>query len=448
MADYLTRRDGFWRYSRRVPNAFADFDKREIVQLSTGIRVTDDPRGIAATKKAVEINSAVEKQWHDLANGIDSAKAKQEYDSAVRVAKRFGFSAPIDDPTQRSVPELLARIERLEGLLKDQTISHDDKRSLVMATYDTAPKPQITFRECAEQYIEAHKAGWKNHKHLTQWQNTLATYVYPVIGSLPVKDIDGNGTGTKLILKVLEPIWRTKAETASRVRNRIELVLNWAKTMDYRSGENPARWRGHLKNLLPGTGSIASKKHHPAMPYADVSDFMKKLRAIDNVAARALEFTVLCAARTNETRLAKRSEIDLKAKMWTVPAERMKTKKEHRVPLSDSAVAIIKGLPDTGDYLFSSPINKGNPIGANAMLKLLERMGLRDQVVTHGFRSTFNDWAHETTTYPNHVIEMALAHTISNQVEAAYRRGDLLAKRVALMSDWESYCNGEAEPQD
>jgi integrase len=262
-----------------------------------------------------------------------------------------------------------------------------------------------------------------------------------VIGSLPVKSIGGNGHGTDLIMKILKPIWYDKTETAARVRGRIERILDWAKTMDHRSGENPARWKGHLENLLPAKSSIAPTQHHPAMPYAEVPYFMKKLRAVEGRAARALEFTVLCAARTSEVRLAKRSEIDLKARMWIVPAERMKGKKEHRVPLSDSGVAIIEALPNGGDYLFPSIRKKESPLGDTAMLEILDKMEVRDQVVTHGFRSTFDDWAHETTSYPSHVIEMALAHKISDKVEAAYRRGDLLEKRVALMADWARFCN-------
>jgi integrase len=442
MREYLTKRDGYWRFVRRVPKEFADFVKQPSVQLSTGIRVTDDPRAIAASKKATEINGAVERHWRDLANGIDSAKVRNEYDLAVRAAKRFGFSAPIDDPAQPPMPQVLARIERLEAILQDQAVSHDDKRAAVLAAYDAAPRPAITFRECAEQYIEAHKAGWKNRKHVGQWQSTLATYAYPVIGSLPVKAIDGNGTGTGLIMKILEPIWHTKVETAARVRGRIERVLDWAKTKDFRQGENPARWKGHLDNLLPAKNSVAPTRHHPAMPYSEMPDFMKKLRAMpDTAAVAALAFTVLNAGRTDEVRLAKRSEIDLKTRMWTIPAERMKGKKEHRVPLSDAAMAIIKALPNSGDYLFASVRKKGNPIGATAMLDLLEKMGLRDQVVTHGFRSTFSDWANETTRHDKHVIEMALAHTVGTAVERVYRRGDLLAKRVALMDDWARFCN-------
>jgi integrase len=440
MAEHLTKRDGFWRFVRRVPKELADLDKRVSVQVSTHIRVTDDPRAIRASQKARELDAVLERQWHDLANGVDSAKAQLEYDAAVKAAKRFGLSEPIDDPTQRSVPELLARIEKLEALLADRTVSDDHKRAAALAAYDAAPKPAITFRECAEQYIELHKAGWKNAKHAAQWETTLRDYAYPIIGIMPVNSIDGNGTGTDLMMKILEPIWRTKVETAARVRGRIESVLNWAKTKDYRSGENPARWKGHLENLLPAKSNVAPTQHHAALPYGEMPEFFKRLRDVESKAARCLEFTILTACRSDESLRAQRSEIDLKTRMWTIPASRTKTKKEHRVPLSDSAVAIIEALPDSDGYLFPSTRKKATPLNGKAMSDILKLMSL--SVTVHGFRSTFDDWAHETTSYPNHVVEMALAHKISNKVEAAYRRGDLLQKRQALMADWDKFCSG------
>jgi integrase len=264
-------------------------------------------------------------------------------------------------------------------------------------------------------------------------------YVYPVIGNMPVKKIGGNGDGTDLMLGILEPIWHTKTETAARLRGRIESILDWAKARGYRDGENPARWRGHLDKLLPAKAKVAPVKHHEALPYTKVPAFMKRLRTMSGTAARALEFTILTASRTSEVLEARRSEIDLVSRMWIVPAARMKSRKEHRVALCNSAVAIIKSMPDGGEYVFPGA-KKGKPLSATAMLKVLDRMG--EPSVTHGFRSTFSDWASETTHYPREVTEMAIAHTVGSAVERSYRRGDLLKKRRDLADDWCRYCNG------
>jgi integrase len=315
-----------------------------------------------------------------------------------------------------------------------------DDRASALAVYDTAPKPGITFRQCTERFIEAHRPGWSNPKHASQWSATLATYAYPVIGNVAVDKIGSNGDGTDLIMKVLTPIWYTKTETASRVRGRIESILDWARARGYRDGENPARWKGHLDKLLPARGKVAPVKHHAALPYADVPGFMEKLRAVEGTAARALEFTILTAGRTSEVLGAKRSEIDIAARMWTVPASRMKARREHRVPLSESAIAIVEAMPAEFEYLFPGA-RAGKPLSNMAMQMTLRRMGLADQAVTHGFRSTFRDWGSETGDYPNELLEMAIAHTVSNKVEAAYRRGDLLKKRHQLMADWERFCS-------
>jgi integrase len=429
MADYLVRRDGFWRFVRRVPLDYAEFDKRGIVQQSTKIRITDDPNAIRARQRVNELNAALERYWRDLVES-DSAQAVRDYETAVKAAKKLRLAAPIDDPTKRTIAELLDRIEKLSG-------NRAEDRASVLAVYDAAPKPDITFRQCAERYVEAHRAGWSNPKHAAQWQSTLATYAEPVIGDMPVKKIGGNGDGTDLMLKILEPIWHTKTETASRVRGRIESILDWAKARGYRDGENPARWKGHLDKLLPARSKVAPVQHQAAMPYTEVPAFMKRLRLMPGTAARALEFTILTASRTSEVLEAKRSEIDLDSRMWTVPAARMKSRKVHRVPLSNSAIRIIKSMPD-GDFLFPGAV-KGRPLSNMAMLKTLERMGA--QTTSHGFRSTFRDWGSETGNYPNELLEMAIAHTISNKVEAAYRRGDLLKKRHKLMADWDRFCN-------
>jgi integrase len=430
MADYTVKRDGLWRFVRRVPKEYAALDQRKIVQHSTGVRVADDPRGIRARKIADNLNAALEAHWRDLVENRN-AQAVRNYEAARQAARRLRISEPIADAAQRTIAELLDRIERLER--------KRDDRAAVLAVYDAAPKPGITFRQCAERFIEAHKPGWSNPKHAGQWSATLATYAYPVISDVAVDKIGANGDGTDLIMRVLRPIWYTKTETASRVRGRIEAVLDWAKAHGYRGGENPARWKGHLDKLLPAKGKVAPVKHHAALPYADVPDFMAKLRAVEGTAARALEFTILTAARTSEALLAKRSEIDLAPRMWTVPAWRMKARKPHRVPLSDSAIAIIKAMPADSEYLFPGA-KPGRPLSNMSMQMTLRRMGVADQVVTHGFRSTFRDWASEMTDYPNEVQEMAIAHTVGDKVEAAYRRGDLLCKRHALMADWQSFC--------
>jgi integrase len=289
----------------------------------------------------------------------------------------------------------------------------------------------ISFRESAEKYVAAKRAGWKNAKHAEQWSNTLETYCGPVFGALPVSAVD-----SALVLKVLEPIWTSKPETASRLRARIEKVLDWAAGRKYRAGENPARWRGHLEHELAALNKKRRVKHHPALPYEEIGAFMERLRAQEGIAARALEFTILSAGRTGEVIGAKPGEFDLAKAVWTVPAERMKAGHEHRVPLSPRAVAIAKAQPE-GEYVFSGMKEK-QPLSNMAMLMLLERMK-RDDLTVHGFRSSFRDWAAEQTNYPREVCEMALAHVVQG-VEGDYRRGDLFEKRRRMMNEWARYC--------
>ncbi|NVN88605.1 MAG: tyrosine-type recombinase/integrase [Rhodopseudomonas sp.] len=296
----------------------------------------------------------------------------------------------------------------------------------------------ITFRESVEQFIRDNEAEWKNPKHRDQWQNTLTTYAYPVIGSLSVVDID-----TALVLKVLRPIWKEKTETAKRVRGRIESVLNWAKAHHYRDGENPARWKGHLENVLANPSKVAKVKHHWALPYKELPGLMGELRANKAVSARALEWTILSATRTGETIGALWSEIDVVEKVWNVPAVRMKGGVDHRVPLSDRMIQILENLPREGEIVFPGAKAK-KPLSNMAMLELVRGMKGMGATV-HGFRSTFRDWAAETTGYANEVVEMALAHAVKDKTEAAYRRGDLFDKRVRLMADWENYCSGPAD---
>ena len=292
----------------------------------------------------------------------------------------------------------------------------------------------ISFAECAEAYIEINRHGWKNPKHAQQWANTLEQYANPVFGRLPVADID-----TGLVVKCLEPIWTTKNETASRLRGRIETVLSWATVSNYREGENPARWRGHLDKILPKPSKVQTIEHHAALKYSEIGAFVAKLQKQNGVAATCLEFTILTATRTGESIGALWDEIDLPNKIWTIPGERMKAGKAHRVPLSHRAIVILEKMKQiqTNDSIFPGA-KKG--LSNMAMLQLLKRMGC-DDLTVHGFRSTFRDWAAETTAYPNEVVEMALAHTIKNLAEAAYRRGDLLEKRSQLMSDWAEFCD-------
>lgn len=291
----------------------------------------------------------------------------------------------------------------------------------------------LTFKACAEQFIAAHSAGWRNAKHAAQWTATLKAYAEPIIGSLPVHRID-----TALVMKILEPLWSKKPETAGRLRGRIESVLDWATARGYRTGDNPARWRGHLDKLLPARAKVRQVKHHAALPYDELPDFMAALRAQEGVSARALEFLILTAARTGEVIGAKSEEI--RGRVWTVPAGRMKGGKEHRVPLSEPAVAIVEKMrkEHPGEFLFPGG-KRAKPLSNMAMLALLERMGRAD-VTAHGFRSTFRDWAAERTGYASEVVEMALAHAIDNKVEAAYRRGDLFEKRNSLMAEWARFC--------
>lgn len=288
-----------------------------------------------------------------------------------------------------------------------------------------------TFDQCSAAYIKAKSGEWANAKHHTQWETTLETYASPVIGALLVADVDVSN-----VLKVLEPIWTTKTETASRLRGRIESILDWATARGYRAGENPARWRGHLDQLLARPKKIAKVQHHEALRVDAVAAFMADLREVEGSSARALEFVVLTAGRSGEVRGSRWPEIDLEARIWTVPAERMKAKKEHRVPLSTQAVELLQRLTksETTDLLFPG---RKDVLSDMSMTAVMRRMGLT--AVPHGFRSTFRDWAAERTNYPRDLAEMALAHAIESAVEAAYRRGDMLTKRAAMMQAWADF---------
>ncbi len=296
-----------------------------------------------------------------------------------------------------------------------------------------------TFREVAELYLTAHEKHWRNSKHRAQWRSTLDKHAMPAFGDRPIDTIT---TGD--VMEVLEPIWQVMPETASRLRGRLESLLDYAKAREWRSGENPARWRGHVANMLPKRNKARTVQHHAALPWSDMAAFWAELVIEKGVAASALRLTILTAARTGEALGARWSEIDLRAALWTVPAERMKASKEHRVPLSAQAVQVLAEMaklrsdPTGNAFVFPSTRSK-KPLSNMAMSMLLRRMK-RDDLTVHGFRSTFRDWAAESTNYPREVAEAALAHVLGDKVEAAYRRGDLFEKRRALMEDWATFC--------
>jgi integrase len=293
-----------------------------------------------------------------------------------------------------------------------------------------------TFAQCATAYVTAHEAGWGNPKHRAQWRASIEQHVNPVLGAMPVSAID-----TPDILRALEPLWRSRTETAVRLRARVEAVLDWARVHGYRSGENPARWRGHLDALLPSPSRVRKVEHHAAMPYADVPAFMAALRTRPEAAARAFEFLILTAVRSGEAIGARWDEIDIASATWTIPASRMKSGKEHRVPLSPRAMDIISDAP-VGEYVFPGRTPRRHMSSA-ALLRTLKRMGITG-VTVHGFRSSFRDWAGDRTSYPRDTVEMALAHAIGNATEAAYRRGDAFDKRRQLMEAWAGFCSTPA----
>jgi integrase len=295
----------------------------------------------------------------------------------------------------------------------------------------------ITFSACAQRYIEAHQTSWRNEKHRYQWRQTVESYMNPTLGPVLVQAVD-----VGLVMKAIEPLWTAKPETASRVRGRIESILDWAAARGFRQGENPARWRGHLENLLPKKSKVRQVEHYAALPYGEIGAFMAELRQRESIAGRALEFAILTAARTGEVLKARWGEFNISERLWIIPAERMKAGKEHRVPLSGGAMAIIDTMAEirTGDYVFPGA-SEGRPFSNMALLMLLRRMG-RDDLTTHGFRSTFSDWCAERTTFAAEVREMALAHAVGDKVEAAYRRGDLFDKRRQLAEAWAKFCAG------
>jgi len=302
-------------------------------------------------------------------------------------------------------------------------------------------KPK-TFKDAALELIESKRPGWKNAKHAAQWTSTLETYVFPKIGSVQVARVE-----TADVIAALKPIWAEKPETANRVRQRIEAVLDYATALGLRAGDNPARWRGHLDHLLPKPTKVRAVKHHPALPHAEIAGFMGDLSNRTGVGARALAFTILTAARSGETRGMTWSEVDFENQIWTIPAQRMKAGKEHRVPLSDAALAQLGTRRDNDALVFESEAKPGKPISDMSMTAVLRRMG-HGGITVHGFRSTFRDWAGETTGFPREVIELALAHGIKDKAEAAYARSDLFDKRRKLMNAWANTATTQNRPDN
>ena len=322
---------------------------------------------------------------------------------------------------------------------RDPLADRDLEAAAAKAATQQAQARAKTFRDVTSLYLAAHEVGWRNEKHRWQWRQTLEAYAFPHMGDLPVADVT-----TAHVMAALEPIWHGKRETAGRLRGRIESILDYARAREWRTGENPARWRGHIANMLPTLGKAQRVQHLAALPWAEIGAFMAKLREQSGMAGRALEFAILTAGRSGEILGARWPEIDLSAAVWTVPAERMKAGREHRVPLCDPALAILRALlplrdAERGDWVFPGP-KASKPLSNMSMLMLLRRMG-RGDLTAHGFRSSFRDWVAERTTYSREVAEAALAHTLGDTVEAAYRRGDLMEKRRNLMADWSVFCS-------
>jgi integrase len=338
-------------------------------------------------------------------------------------------------------PDVTLAMAREKAREAKEMIKHGidpvEQRKAARGALMAAQAKGVSFDECARQFIKSKTVEFSNPKHAAQWTSTLRDYASPLIGRLTVAEVE-----LAHIVKVLEPIWRTKTETATRVRGRIESVLAWATVSGYREGDNPARWKGNLDAVLPKPAKLKNVQHHKALPWQNMSDFMEKLRQRQGMAARCLEFTILTGLRSGEVRGAKWQEIDLQANTWTVPAERMKMKKAHTVPLCDDAVKLLEQLPKFKDNGLVFPGARGGVLSDVGVTKPIRAMGY--DVTVHGFRSTFRDWIAESTSYPHHVQEMALAHAVGNAVERAYRRGDLLAKRTNLMRDWCKFINSPA----
>jgi integrase len=326
---------------------------------------------------------------------------------------------------------------------KDPLTEREAEIAQAQADAAKAKAAAMTFGEVADMYIAAHEASWRSPKHRRQWRNTLDQYVRPVLGEMPVTYVD-----TSDVMRILEPLWREKTETASRVRGRIEAVLDYAKARRWREGENPARWRGHLDHLLPQRSKVQRVEHHAALPWHKIGAFMQRLRQNSEINARCLEFLILTACRSGEVRGARWDEIDLEHAVWTIPEQRIKAGREHRVPLSEPAMAVLRQLAQLGTEGFVFPgLKAASVLSDVALAKAVDVAGGKG-VTVHGFRSTFRDWCAETTNYPRELAEAALAHALKDKTEAAYQRGDLLAKRRRLMEEWAVFCSKLMSPGD
>lgn len=359
--------------------------------------------------------------------------------------KQMGLG-PVDAVSLEEARRLAAECRHL----RKHGIDPIEARKAARAESIIASAKAMTFDQAAEAYMAAHRAGWRNPKHAAQWKSSLATYASPVLGKLPVGAVD-----VGLVTKILEPIWSVIPETSGRVRGRIECVLDWATARGYRRGENPARWRGHLDKLLPARSKVRKVRHHPALPFDELPGFMISLRAQEGISADALEFTILTAARTSETIGATWPEIDLAGRLWVIPAGRMKAERDHRVPLTGPALAILKRMAERRENRFVFPGDRRAGLSNMAMLEMVRGMNERraaagepkwvdprqgKEIVPHGFRSSFRDWASERTNFPREVAEAALAHILGDDTERAYQRGDLFEKRRRLMAAWAEFC--------
>lgn len=402
-------------------------------------------RKAAKTLSARQVETEVRPGYH--ADGPHTGLYLQVTPVRDRVTRSWVFR--YTSPTTRKRRELglgSARVRKLtdaralSGELRLQVLNGldpKDKRDKAKATAIAARASQITFDEALVQCMSAKAMEWKNIKHGQQWQNTLATYASPLLGRISVDLIT-----TELVYKVLQPIWQTKTETATRVRQRIETVLDWCKARGYCKGDNPARLKGALGELLPKSQKIKKVEHHAAIPYRQINEFVTALRNEGGTAPLALEFMLLTAARTGEVVAAKWNEIDFDVQVWTVPASRMKSGKEHRIPLSTRAVAILRLVLATkhSDYIFPGhSVQKSSHMSTGTCRIVMKRMANFADYTPHGLRSTFRDWASESTSFANETLELALAHTIVNKAEAAYRRQDQLEKRAKLMQLWQKY---------
>jgi integrase len=387
--------------------------------------------------------------------------------SVAGKAREMGLGpvALADDKPGVTLAAARRQLVKLHEMLRDGVdpiAERDARRSSANAAAQAAAEKAKTFREVTALYLAAHEGTWRNPKHRQQWENTLATYAFPRFGDRPVAAVD-----TADVLAALEPIWKTKTETATRLRQRIEAVLDYATPRGWRAGENPARWRGHLEATLPKPGRVAKVQHHPALDWREAGAFMVALRQRRGVAARALEFAILTAARSGEMRGVRWSEIDLARRVWIVPAERMKAGREHRVPLSAAAVAVLEAVADlrdgdTPDPLVFPGLRQGKPLSENTPNEVLKRMNAtlsngairwRDPVTgapitSHGFRSTFRDWTAEHTNFPRDLAEKALAHVVADSTEAAYQRRDMLERRAVMMEAWADFCANPMKPAE